>query len=232
MVAARERRRGVTHTEKAHLLFGVALALIGGCALCGVGWPSSRARLVWPVLAILIGAVLFVSVETQGRTYAEMSWWDVLWSFMPDTPSRWIPDWIAMAGKRHVWQHKVGSLLAMAAGVIELMRARGKLTAAGWGFVLPALIVGIGAAFGIHGGTQAHLSHRVERFHHQVLGLAFAVAGASLALAQAGRLRGPWWRGLWALLVLVVGLDIALFYRLAPQERRQEAHHHESPGPR
>jgi len=231
MVAARERRRGVTHTEKAHLVFGLGLALIGGCALWGIWWPGSRARLVWPVLAFLIGAVLFVPVETQGRTYDAMDWWDVLWSFIPDTPSRWIPDWIEMAGKRHVWQHKVGSFLAMAAGTVELMRARGKLTAVGWGFVLPALIVGIGAAFGIHGGSPAHLSHRVETFHHRVLGLAFVVAGASLALAQAGRLRG-WWKGLWALLILVVGLDIALFYRLAPQERRQEAHHHESLGPR
>jgi len=228
MVAARR----VTHTEKAHLLFGVGLALIGGCALCAAWWPASGARLVWPVLAFLLGAVLFVPVETQGRTYDAMGWWDVLWSFIPDTPSRWLPDWIAMTGKRHVWQHKVGAFLAMAAGVIEFMRARGKLSAGAWGFVLPALTVAIGLAFGIHGGNPAHLSHRVEQFHHQVLGLSFVVAGASLALVQAGRLHGPWWRGLWAMLVLVVGVDVALFYRLSPQERRQEVHQHESPGSR
>lgn len=222
----------MTHTERAHVLFGVGLALVGGCALYGVWRPASRTRLVWPVLAFLIGWLLFVPVETQGHTYDEMGWWEVLWSFIPDTPSRWIPDWIAMVGKRHVWQHKIGALLAMAAGVIEFMRARGKLSVVGWGFVLPALTVAIGVAFGIHGGSPAHLSHRVEQLHHRVLGLSFVVAGASLALVQAGRLRGPWWKGLWAMLLLVVGLDVALFYRLAPQERRQEAHHHESPGSR
>lgn len=222
----------MTHTEKAHLLFGVGLALIGGCALRGVWWPASRARLVWPVLAFLIGLLLFVPVETQGRTYDDMGWWDVFWSFIPDTPSRWIPEWIAMAGKPHVWQHKIGGFLTMAAGVIEFMRARGKLSTVGWGFVLPALTVGIGAAFGVHGGSPAHLSHRVEQFHHRVLGLAFVVAGASLALGRAGRHRGPWWSGLWAILILLVGFDLALSYRLTPQERRQEAHDHESPGPR
>ncbi len=222
----------MTHTEKAHVLFGLGLMLIGTCALRSIWRPASPARFVWPALAFLIGWLLFVPVETQGRTYQTMSWWDVLWSFIPDTPSRWIPDWIAMAGKRHVWQHKIGASLAMAAGAIEFLRARGRLRGVAWGFALPALCAGVGIAFGVHGGTATHLSHHVEQVHHHVLGVAFVVAGVSLALVRAGRLRGRWWAGLWAVIVLVVGLDIALWYRLAPAAREQEGHQHESVGTR
>jgi hypothetical protein len=64
------------------------------------------------------------------------------------------------------------------------------------------------------------------------MGVAFAIAAATLLLVRTGRLRSPFWQGLWAILVTVVGLEIALFYRLTPTERTTtEEHHHASVDP-
>jgi cytochrome bd-type quinol oxidase subunit 2 len=129
-------------------------------------------------------------------------------------------------------QHKIGSFLMMVVGVVEFSRANGRLRAQGWAWIFPTLLMGIAVSFGIHGGSVEHLPNRVEQVHHRVLGIAFAVAAVSLLLVRTGRLHGTFWQALWAMLVLVVGLDIALFYRLSPSERQtSEEHHHASVDP-
>jgi hypothetical protein len=126
-----------------------------------------------------------------------------------------------------VVQHKIGSFCMMVVGVIEFWRARGRLVAPAWGWSLPLLLAGIATSFGLHGGTVEHLSHRTEQIHHRIFGLAFAIGAISLGLVRSGRLQGRWWQGLWAMLVVAVGLDIAMFYRLTPAERGMpEEHRH------
>ena len=220
----------MTHTEKVHVLFGMLAAISGGLALWGVYRPASLARLIWPVIAFLIGFFLFIPVEAQTRTYQEVSWWTVLGSAIPQNPGTWIRDWFHYVGQWHVVQHKIGSFLMMVVGVVEFQRGRGRLAGQGWGFVLPGLLLGIGVAFGLHGGTAVHLTHRTEVIHHQVFGVAFAIAAVSLALVRTGRLRHPAWRGLWAALILAVGIDIGFFYRLTPEERVPAVHHHDAGG--
>jgi hypothetical protein len=221
----------MTHTEKVHVMLGSAAALAGALALWEVYRPNSRARLCWPVLAFLIGLFLFIPVEARSRTYQDLGWWEVLLSAVPEHPTTWIRDWFYYLPQRHVIQHKIGALCIMAIGLIEFRRAQGGLPGRAAGLALPALLLGTGIAFGVHGGTAAHLSHSVEQIHHQVLGVAFAAAAATLSLSRTGRLRAHFWKGLWAALVLAVGLDIAVLYRLRPTENDKEIHHHESAGP-
>lgn len=221
----------MTHTEKVHVILGSAAALAGTLALWQIYRPNSRARLYWPVLAFLIGFFLFVPVEARSRTYQEVGWWGVLLSAVPEHPTTWLRDWLFYLPQRHVIQHKIGALCIMAIGVIEFRRGQGGLCGQTLGLALPALLLGTAIAFGVHGGTALHLTHPVEQIHHRVLGAAFAAAAISLAMSRIGRLRAHFWKGLWAALVLAVGLDIAVFYRLRPTERNKEIYHHESAGP-
>ena len=63
---------------------------------------------------------------------------------------------------------------------------------------------------------------RTEQVTHQLVGVAFAVGAVTLALAQTGRLPGRLWEGLWAALLLVVGVALTVSYRLTPLERSME----------
>lgn len=223
----------MTHTEKVHVIFGAIAALVGLLGLWSTWRPDSRARYAWPVLTFLIGFFLFIPVEAQTRTYQPLGWWETLGSFVPEHPETWLSDWPRYLTHRHVIQHKVGSFLVMLCGAVELARARGRLSAPAWGWLFPSLMLAVALAFGLHGGSAEHLPNRVEQLHHQVLGVLLTVAAISVFLVRAGRLQGVFWRGAWAGLVLVVGLDIALLYRLSPAERNAsaEGHHHESTGP-
>ncbi len=223
----------MTHTEKVHVIFGLAAAFTGLLALHHAYYPRSRARFAWPVLTFAIGFFLFIPVEAQTRTYQEVGWWDTLLSAVPDSPSYWLHNWFAKLDHWHVIQHKVGGILIMAVGVVEALRAHGRLGQRPWAMLLPALLVGIGLAFGVHGGSREHLPHRSEQVHHWLFGAGFVLAGLTLWLHHSGVLRGAAFRGTWAMCVLLVGLDIAFFYRLTPSElEARKEHHHESAGSR
>jgi hypothetical protein len=222
----------MTHTEKVHLIFGLVAAIAGLLALWSSYHPESRARFGWPILAFFIGLFLFIPVEAQTRTYQPVGWWETLRSFVPEHPATWARDWLRYLPHRHVIQHKIGSFLLMVAGAIEFGRASGRLSGTRWAWLFPALLLGVAIAFGVHGGSAEHLPNLTEQLHHRVMGVAFAIAAATLLLVRTGRLRSPFWQGLWAILVTVVGLEIALFYRLTPTERTTtEEHHHASVDP-
>jgi len=219
----------MTHTEKVHVVFGILGAVAGALALVHAFRPASRAQFVWPLIAILIGFCLFIPVEAQTRTYQEVGWWDTILSVVPESPRYWFDNWFAKLASWHVLQHKAAGLMIMVVGVVEFLRARGRLATSGWRFALPVLLVLIGLAFGIHGGTAVHLPHPTEKLHHRIFGVAFVLAGLVQALVEMGRLRGAW-RGAWALLVMLVGLDIAFFYRINPGEFQPGEHQHASAG--
>lgn len=217
------------HTEKVHVMFGLLAALGGACALRATFRPTSPTRLVWPVIAVVVGVVLFIPVEGHTLTYQEVGWWDTIRSMIPTDRANWIPNWIATLSVRHVLQHKIGGLCIIVMGAVEFLRGMGWLSRTGWGAVLPVMLAGAGLAFGIHGGSAEHLPTRGEQLHHWVFGAAFVAAGLSLGLARSGRLSGRMWLGAWAVLVMLVGLQIALLYRVEPPTGTEE-HQHEGTG--
>lgn len=221
----------MTHTERVHVLFGLVAAVVGGLALRGCYRPAGWARLAWPVLAFLIGVCLFIPVEAQSRTYQPTGWWETLVSVVPQHPRTWAGDWLRYLPQRHVVQHKLGALGIMAVGGVEWLRARGRLAGSAGRWALPALLLAVAIAFGVHGGSPAHLSHPSELLHHHILGLALAAGAVSAALVRAGLLPARPYEAVWPALVLIVGLDVALFYRLSPTERMAGGHHHESADP-
>jgi hypothetical protein len=221
----------MTHTERVHVLFGCAAAATGALAVLHAHRPAGRAGGAWPAIGFLIGFCLFVPVEAQTRTYQDVGWWETLLSVVPQHPATWAADWFSRLDHWHVIQHKVGGILIMVACAIEWLRGRGSLGGRSWQLVLPVLLVGIGLAFGVHGGTRQHLPSGVEQLHHRLFGFGFMLAGIALGLWRAGVVRAPAFRWLWGALVLLVGLDIALFYRLDPGESGgAKGLHHESAG--
>jgi uncharacterized membrane protein HdeD (DUF308 family) len=220
----------VTHTEKVHVVFGLVAAVIGVLSLWQVFHPRSRAGLVWPLLAFLLGVFLFIPVESQSRTYQEVGWSDTLLSAVPQQPRTWLRDWFHYLPQRHVIQHKLGAMFIMIVGVLELLRGRGRLAGPAWGLTLPILLLAVGVAFGVHGGTAVHLTHVREQFEHHLLGGSLAAGAVTLALVRTGRLQGRLWEGTWPALVLLIGLILILSYRLTPAERTVEVHQHASTG--
>jgi hypothetical protein len=219
----------MTHTEKVHVIFGMLLVVIGCLALWDLFRPGSRSGIVWPILTFLIGFCLFIPVESQSRTYQVVGWSDTLLSPVPEHPTTWLRDWFHYLPQAHVIQHKIGAFCLMAAGMVETLRFRGRLLAGN--LIFPFLLLAVALSFGIHGGTAAHLSHPTEHRTHQVLGLAFGIGAVTLALARIRRIRGWFWEGFWAALVIVVGVILVASYRLSPTERSREAHRHESIDP-
>jgi len=204
----------MTHTERVHVYFGLGLILIGVLAAVGERRRGGPAQLISALLVLGIGLALFVPVEEGTLTYREVGWLAVLRSIVPNDPGTWLSQWWTHATAPHVIQHKVGGFLAVLAGVIEVGRARRWWDGTAAGLALPILSVGTGAAFGIHGGTADHLPNPVEQVHHWLLGGGLALAGVLLGLQRTGKLRHPAWRYAWPVLVILVGLQIALFYRL------------------
>jgi hypothetical protein len=214
----------MTHTERTHLLFGAAVALMGLVALLAEARRSQLARCAWPVLAIAIGVVLFIPVESQTRTYSSMEWTAYLLTLAPDDPAGWIGDWIRYARASHVAQHKIGGMVAMIAGLVELGIARRWLRSPAWPRLLPVCLVIVGLAFGVHGGSSRHLPFATEQLHHRLLGLGLVAGGGTLGLHQAGVLRHRYWAMVWPGLALLAGLSLTLFYRLPPDASAHGAH--------
>ena len=200
----------MTHTEYTHIIFGIFTAAMGTLALHSLRNPASGTKYVWPVLVFLLGFFLFIPTETQERTYTELGPWQTFLSAFPNS----LDVWLESLKKFHVVQHKAAGFMAMMLGAIEFGRAKKWLVKPAWGRVFPFLAIGVGLALAIHGGSHAHLPHASEQTHHWVLGMSFAGGGLALGLAQAGILKRPFWSMLWAVLVLIAGLDMALFYRV------------------
>jgi hypothetical protein len=200
----------MTHSEHVHIFFGIGLALTGLLWLGALVPAGARLRYAWPVLLFAVGFFMLIPTETQERAYTRVGAWDTFLSVFPNS----LAVWLATVQKFHVIQHKLAGVCAMVAGAIEEVRAFGALAAPRWRWALPLLTIGAGLALGIHGGTHQHLPHLVEREHHWILGGCLAVGGTVQAVAIARRAERPVWFRVLPALVLLAGLDLALFYRL------------------
>ena len=200
----------MTHTEHVHILFGIGLVLTGALWLGGETAAGHRLRYVWPLVLVAVGVFLVIPTETQERTYVRVGAWDTFLSVFPNSFSVWL----TTVQKVHVIQHKVSGLCAIAAGGIEESRACGLLAAPRWRWALPLLTIAAGLAIGIHGGTHQHLPRVAETAHHWIMGGAFVLGGVVHGIAIGHRPEYPGLQRVLPALVLLAGLDLAIFYRL------------------
>jgi hypothetical protein len=201
----------MTHTEHVHLIFGVGLAVTGWLWLGALAYPRSSLRYLWPPLLFAVGFFLVIPTETQERTYVRVDAWNTFLSVFPNS----LDVWLTTVKRPHVIQHKITGICAVLAGAVECTRAWGWLSGPGWRWALPLLTIAAGLAIGIHGGTHQHLPRLVEQAHHWILGGTLVLGGAADAVAIRFDSLRPIGQRVLPLLVLIAGLDLALFYRLA-----------------
>lgn len=199
----------MTKTEIQHVYFGLGLTVMAIAALLAWRRPDSRARWVWPSVAIVIGLFLFLPSETGEGHYRPRGWLQTLADLWPIRTDRWL----SALAQLHVLQHKIAGAATLLVGGVELARTGGRLAGEGWRWVLPLGSIVAGAAITIHGGSAHHLPTAAEQLHHWVMGFAFVVGGGLLGFQRAGRLQDAW-RWAWPVLVLVAGLDLVFLYRI------------------
>jgi hypothetical protein len=199
----------MTHSEIVHVYYGLGSMALGLAALWAWRHERGVVRYAWPVLLLLAGASLLLPAETGERRYEVVGWWDTLISVLP----RSLTDWLAYTRQVHVLQHKVAGLSIFLAGLAELRRAIGP--APEWvRYVAPGCSMAAGLALGIHGGTHTHLPAVRETVHHWILAIPLVPGGVTWALHHAGRLQESIWRDAWAIGMILVGLEWAVFYRV------------------
>jgi hypothetical protein len=126
-------------SELNHHLVGYALIAIAGLVIAGQSTRRLRPlQLVWPMVFIAMG--LFLAVWSDGEIWprGNLNW---LWLVHHDAEAR---------------QHKIYAILLVAMGIIEYLRARGKLSPfwRTWAFSLLAVFGVVFLLFHDHSGSS------------------------------------------------------------------------------
>jgi uncharacterized membrane protein len=160
-------------------------------------WPG--ARYVWASCFLLGGIYLALFSDTE------------LW------PVGHQPYWQTLATNPEDMQHKTYAIILLLLGVVELLRASGKLKAAWSGWVFPVLGV-TGAIMllfhhhsaGMHGPNHMAVMHHIMGEHR-----GFAAVGGGVALANGlAELDTPLKKAfkiLWPALLIVLGILLMLY---------------------
>jgi len=172
-----------------HHFAGVLLILLGIIAYLEQTRLADRhrwIRFLWPLPLLLLGTFLLV---------------------FRDRKEPWF-DWLlqGMFSRTEV-QHKIFESVAIAVGLIELLRRTGQLQSRSWRQILNTLMLTAGIFLLFHHGHHAHIVH----LEHLWMGL----VAVTLSLAKIVSDQG-WsgrWLGLYAvpLLFLTLGLQFALY---------------------
>lgn len=107
-------------------------------------------------------------------------------------------------------QHQVQGAIAIGVGLVEVLRALGKLQDRVSGVLLPAAIVLVGLLFVLHsqhGGGDM----RSQLVQHRILGSTLMLAGLVLGADRLRLARGNWASVGWLLLLLVVSIEFFLY---------------------
>lgn len=108
-------------------------------------------------------------------------------------------------------QHVAMGLVLSVAGMLELGRASGRLTAAAWGLVLPAVLAGIGFMFVLHAQHDADVPMLLLVVQHRVVGVTLWLIAAALAIAELSARLRPAFRVAGLTLVLLFGIEFLLY---------------------
>lgn len=107
-------------------------------------------------------------------------------------------------------QHQIQGAVMLGVGVVELVRARGKLQRLGFALLLPAAIIGIGLLFVFHsqhgGGDMA-----AQLAQHRILGATVVWVGVIKATDAFYAGRERWAAVGWLILLVAVALQLFLY---------------------
>jgi putative copper resistance protein D len=200
--------QGIAYSETNHHLAGILVLLIGfselrqALGLQVLAWT----RVLLPLSLITAGVFLLIWSDHEAWPIGSLS--------LAQTLSGQDPEML---------QHKTYGILALAVGVIELLRRLGPMRHSTWAVPLPlfAIVGGLMLFSHTHGDHPA--AHKIQ-LHHMVMGLLAVTAGSSKLVsgwrrpAQRNRLGGAvpansasGWELAWAGLILLIGVQL-LFY--------------------
>lgn len=108
-------------------------------------------------------------------------------------------------------QHVGQGLLVAAVGVIELLRANGRLRHRAWAFVFPIGVAVVALVFFFHAQHQAAGPAALLVVQHRIFGATLMVAAVAKALAELDDPRMRTFRVAWLVVALVTGLELLLY---------------------
>lgn len=188
-------------SEFNHHLAGFFVVLAGIFILAegrlSARWPN--VRYAWPLCFLLAGIFVLVFSDTELWPFGRQSWL------------------YGLTNHPEVRQHKTFAVILLGLGVIELLRAQGRLKAAWSGWVFPALAIAgsIILLFHEHGGGMHGPGHmeRMARIQNQHLG--YTVAGFGIGVTKGLSEIKTNWQGffakLWPSIMIVLGV-LLMFY--------------------
>jgi putative copper resistance protein D len=159
-------------------------------------WP--RMRYAWPLCFLLAGIFVLVFSDTE------------LWPFGPQS---WA---YGLAHHPEVRQHKSFAVILLGLGVIEFLRANGRLKAAWSGWVFPLLAIAGSAILlfhehrgGMHGAHHMETIERIQMQHHSYTAAGFAI-GLTKGLSELHTSWQPVFAKVWP--SVMIGLGVLLMF--------------------
>jgi putative copper resistance protein D len=191
---------GIAYSDRNHHVAGLLVLLIGltelreAFAVTLLAWS----RFLLPAAMLSAGGLLMI--------WSDHNAWPIGSLNLAET----------FSGADHeILQHKIYGILALAVGLVELLRRAGRLHHTFWNFPLPAFAVIGGLMLFLH-SHGIHPSAQAIALNHAVMGTMAIVAGScKLISARASSPSNPAglsrWKLAWAGFVLLIGLQL-LFY--------------------
>jgi hypothetical protein len=159
-------------------------------------WP--QARYAWAACLLFAGYFLLLFSDTEIWPFGYQSFY------------------YALTHNPEVMQHKTFAAILLALGVVETMRASGRLRAAWSAWIFPVLALGgaILLLFHHHGGMHGpDAMQTMVRVQHQHLRFAGVGAGVAVAkgVADSSAKARPVFDKLWPLLMIALGVLLLLY---------------------
>jgi len=190
---------GIAYSEFNHHVAGLLLLVIG-CAELSQALRSSSplwARLLLPTALGFMGLFLLIWSDHEAWPIGSLTLSQTLYG-----------------GDHEILQHKLYGVLAVLVAAIEIPRRIGRLRRAAWMVPLPAFAIAGGWMLFNH-SHGFHPSAQHIALHHAVMGTLAITAGSSKLVSAwktgASLPAQSRWELLWAVLLLVIGLQLTLY---------------------
>ena len=188
-------------SEFNHHLAGILVALAGLLILTGEKFKNrwTWIKYAWPVCFLLSGIFVFVFSDTELWPFGHKSWW------------------VGLTTDMEVLQHKTFAVILLGLGIIEILRAKGRLRAAwsAWVFPVVTLCGSILLLFhshdaGMHGPDAMNTMEKIQMQHFSYAALGVGIA-VTKGFADSQTSLGKISRYVWPILMVTLGVILARY---------------------